>query len=103
MAWFWRTTGGGGRDMRRPSARQWRQAARLLRQGRVRVIACGRYGMAAEVEGRTGTYCVTLTGEGWNCDCKLRDYHPSWACNHIAACWMVYQAMKGVFEDAENE
>lgn len=80
--------------MRAPSAKQWRRAAKLLREKRVHVIAHGPHGIAAEVEGDHGTYEVLRREGQWECECDLQKYRPSWACAHIAAVWMVWQALK---------
>lgn len=81
-----------------PSRRMWRKAAKLLYQRRVHILAFGPHGCAAEVRGDTGTYEVTLFREEWTCNCKLKEFRPSWMCSHCAAVWMVNEAMKGCGE-----
>ena len=86
--------------MRPPSAKQWRKAARLLHQRKVRRTAPGCY----HVQGETGEYDVQWTQrDGWMCTCPLLAHRPSWACSHVAACWMVEEALKGEGQDGRDE
>lgn len=80
--------------MRAPSAKQVRQAARLLWRGKVRMHVCGPFGCFAEVDGRSGTYEVELDGDGWRCSCAYQEYHPGSCCSHIAAALMVFRALQ---------
>lgn len=87
--------------MRPPSRNQWRQAARLLRKGRVRVHAVGPHGCLAEVVGRSGTYEVIFEHGQWECTCAFQSYHPGRWCSHVTAVAQVWRAMTG--GDEENE
>jgi len=77
-----------------PSRKQWRKAARLLYQRRVRIRSFGRDTCAAEVRGDSGVYEVTLERGEWRCTCKLKEFRPSWLCSHCAAVKLAYNTIR---------
>jgi len=76
-----------------PSRKQWRKAARLLYQRRVRIRSFGRDTCAAEVRGDTGVYEVTLVNGEWGCTCALSEFRPSWLCSHSAAVKLAFDSI----------
>jgi len=89
---------------RSPSKKIWRKAAWLLKSGRVAVHAVGPYGIHATVEGEHDTYEVTYAQGEWECECPYRDFYPERPCAHIAACWLVWNAVKqGERDDGRDQ
>lgn len=65
------------------------KAARLLAEGKVRVLAAGEDSITAEVTGEHGTYSVSMWGEDGGvmeeCTCPYSEYHPLARCSHLIA------------------
>jgi len=87
-----------------PSRKQWRKAARLLYQRRVRIVSAGAGRCVAEVSGDTGVYQVTLERGEWGCTCALSSFRPSWMCSHAAAVKLAFDSIdREAFRNGRDE
>lgn len=57
------------------------KGSRLLAEGRIVVLECGRYGIAAHVRGEGAVYVTRFGFGSWSCTCPA--LRPT--CSHIAA------------------
>ena len=60
--------------------------------------------MRATVAGDTDSYEVTYKNGSWDCECPFKQlYHPGSMCSHIAAVWLVWNAVRKGSEVNEQD